>query len=643
MSGATLNTSARRWVATGLLAALLALGAGGLLAAPAGAQAPAAEDDRGGIVELGSPEAGRDRGSVEGELAPDGELRRAWVRRRIVENGRSEERVEEIDEERVPIAVRVQYELDGEPVDAEDLRGATGEAVVRIQLRNPTTEARTIELPDGETELDLSLPVVAEGLLELDDSWRHVRSDGGRAAPAPEGGTRLRWSAALFEPIASATSRIEVRADVDGASLPHLEVEAIPATAGSDLLERLRDRATDAGTGDAVAAFIAENLGEGLAGAAEGAEGLAGGLGQTTGGADQLNDAIREMQTRIEGGFEELEEGLTRLDAGLEGIAEALARVETGLAEIATGLEGLRDGLSEAEGGARTLAEEIAEPSEAAVLEAWDVLAEQFTVGRSDPAYGDALMAVGELHALLTGELPPQPGPGPGGDDGEEGDELDDVMGRLADLVGPNGPGAPPEGADDAPDGAAAALDDYPGLTASLEELASGLGEATEGAERLAGGLDGVADGVGEIRAGVERLRAMLAEAGGDGPDLGDGDPGEMDDSLERFAGALRELASGGGELVGGLRRLEEGGGELLDRLERELAAANLDLATVEALAEHAAQSADADDPDAVGGHDRYLLVFSQQPASATPVVALAGLLALGGTLELLRRRLTVV
>jgi hypothetical protein len=635
-------TSHRRLVATGLLASLLGLAATGLVTAPAGADV-SPPGDRGvdGVVELERPDAARDRGSVEGELAPDGELRRAWVRRHRDEGSGTGERLEEIDEDRVPIAVRVQYELDGESVRADDLRGATGQAVVRIQLRNPTTAPRTVDLSDGERELDVSLPMVAEGLLELDDTWRKVRVDSGRVAPAPGGGTRLRWSSALFEPVAPPTAQIEVSADVDGATLPHLEIEAIPATGTDDLLRLLRDRAAETGTGDAVAAFIADQLGDGLSGAADGAQDLAGGLEQTTDGAGELNTAIEDMRSQVEGGFEELEEGLGQLDAGLERIADALAQVEDGLTEIETGVADLRDGLSGARGGARTLADDVAAPSEAAVRDAWDVLAEQFSVGRADPAYVDALMTVGELHALLTGEVPPEPEQGAGDPGGGDEEELRALTARIAEQTDGDGPGSPPGGGSDAMDGAGAALEDYPGLTASLEELAGGIGEAVGGADRLTDAVGEAAHGVGEIRDGVERLRSMLAEAGGPGPAMGDGDDGEMDRALGRFAGALGELASGGDELAGGLRRLEDGGGELVERLESSLDEANLDLATVEALAERTAESLDEDDPDAVGGHERYLLVFTEETTSAAPLAALGGLLALGVALEVVRRRVT--
>ena len=649
----TAAVSLRRPVAAGSLALLFTLLLALLFHVPladpvsaaADADGPDDADGTGEPVELDlvQPDEDRDRGSVEGELEPDGELRRAWVRQHLLDDGgrRTGERLEEIDEERIPIAVRVRYELDGESVRAEQLRGATGEAVVRIELRNPTSETRTVDLPGGgEEEVDVTLPLVAEGLLEFDDSWREIRADVARPAPAPDGGTRLRWSSALFEPVASATSRIEIRADVEGATLPHLEVEAIPATATNDLLQLVRDRATEGGTADAVAAFIADNLGDGLGGAADGADELAGGLEQTREGAGELNAAIRGMQAEIEDGFEELEEGLQQLDAGLAGIAEALARVEAGLDEVVTGITALEHGLTEAAGGAQTLTDEIAGPSEAAVRELWDVLAEGFTVGRADPAYVEAMTAAGELYALLTGELPPMPGDGEGGGQGVD-EELAMLLGQIAELTGEDTGALPSEEEFEAMDGAGAALEDYPGLTGSLAELADGITEAAGGARQLAGAVDEIGSGVGEIRAGVQQLRTVLAEAGAGGPDVGDGDPEEMDAALGQFETALRELAAGGRELVGGLRQLEDGGGELVERLDADLEGANLDLSTVEALTQRAAEHLDSDDPEAVGGHERYLLVFSEESTSAAPAAALAGLLAIGGTLEVVRRRLT--
>jgi X-X-X-Leu-X-X-Gly heptad repeat protein len=616
-------------LAAGLVLVLLA----GLLAAPASA---AADDDEPVEPGVGSVMQGTPR-TVEAQLAPDGQIVSAWVR-----HGRDTGELEEIDEARIPIAVRVRYELDGEQVDARDLQGATGEAAVRIQLRNPTAETRTITRPNGDedVELELSLPIVADGLLTFDDTWRDLATDAGRLAPASQGATRLSWSSALFEPVADATAHIEVRGRVEQATLPRLEVDASPVTAANnDLLRVLEQRATDLSTSDAVAAFIADNLGEGLTGAADGADGLADGLAQARAGAGEIAGGLSQMQEQLGGGFDELQEGLAQLDEGLGRIAEGLQRVEEGLGEVVTGLEALADGVGQAQQGAEQLRDQVAVPAEDAVREAWQTLGERFTVGRLDPAYVDALMSIGELHALLTGELPATDALDELPGDGSDQEELAGLLGRIAELTGQQ----PPEGGGpDAEDMGEADLEDYPGLAASLGELAGGLGEASDGAGQLADAVDGITEGLAGLREGIEEMRRLLDDAG---PDTGggpDGDPEELAEGLAEFESAMEMLAEGGQELAGGLEALGEGGDELLNRLERDLAEANLDLATIEALSERATEAVDTSEEDAVGGHDRYLLVLHEESRSGAPIVALVGLGMLAATLEVLRRRLMV-
>jgi X-X-X-Leu-X-X-Gly heptad repeat protein len=616
-------------LAAGLVLVLLA----GLLAVPA----PAAADDGPVEVEVDPVMQGTPR-TVEARLAPDGQIVSAWVR-----HGRDTGEREEIDEARIPIAVRVRYELDGEQVDARDLQGATGEAAVRIQLRNPTAETRTITRPNGDedVELDLSLPIVADGLLTFDDTWRDLTTDAGRLAPASQGATRLSWSSALFEPVADATAQIEVRGRVEQATLPRLEVDASPVTAATnDLLRVLEQRATDLSTSDAVAAFIADNLGEGLTGAAEGADGLADGLAQARAGAGEIAGGLSQMQEQLGGGFDELQEGLAQLDEGLGRIAEGLQRVEEGLGEVVTGLEALADGVGQAQQGAEQLRDQVAVPAEDAVREAWQTLGERFTVGRLDPAYVDALMSIGELHALLTGELPATDGLDELPGDGSDEEELAGLLGQIAELTGQQ---PPEEGGPDLDDMGDADLEDYPGLAASLGELAGGLGEASDGAGQLAEAVDGITEGLAGLREGIQEMRRLLDDAA---PDTGggpDGDPEELAEGLAEFESAMEMLAEGGQELAGGLSALGEGGDELLSRLDRDLADANLDLATIEALSERASEAVDTSDEDAVGGHDRYLLVLHEEHRSGAPIVALVGLGMLAATLEVLRRRLTAL
>ena len=642
MTGPARVAGPHRLLALTLVAGLVLVLVGGVLSAPVPAAADDEEPDEPVELEVGSVMQSSQR-TVEARLAPDGDIVSAWVRRHGGEDDRD---LEEIDEGRIPLAVRVRYELDGEQVDAHELQGATGEAVIRIQLRNPTTERRTVTPPNGgeDVELDLSLPIVADGLLTFDDTWRDLATDAGRLAPASQGATRMTWSSALFEPFADTTATIEVRGRVEQATLPRLELDASPANvATNDLLRVLEQRATDLSTSDAVAAFIADNLGEGLTGAGEGADGLADGLAQAREGAAEIAGGLSQMQEQLGGGLDELQEGLAQLDDGLGQIAEGLQRVEEGLGEVGAGLEALGDGVGQAQEGAQMLRDQVALPAEDAVRDAWQTLGEQFTVGRLDPAYVDALMSIGELHALLTGELPATDGLDELPGDGEQQQELAGLLGRIAEITGHQP--SPDDGfdLDGMGEGDLDDLEDYPGLAASLDELAGGLGEASSGAAELAAAVEGITEGLAGLREGIQEMRRLLEDAG---PDTGggpDGDPEELAEGLAEFENAMEMLTEGGEELAGGLAALGQGGDELRERLERDLADANLDLATIEALSERASEPIETSEEDAIGGHDRYLLVLHEESRSGAPIVALAGLGMLGVTLEVLRRRLTAL
>lgn len=197
----------------------------------------------------------------------------------------------------VPLGLRIRYELDGEPVSPEDLDGATGEAVVRLQLRNPTEQGRPILVDDdGDRRLEtvpLALPLLAEATVELDERWRTVDADHGRVSAGTDGGTQVRWSASLFEPLGATTAELEIRGDLDGGALPAVRVDATPVdAASSDLIAAADDLLTERATLDAVAAFLASVLAEALEGASDGARGIADGLAELEEG---LGDAATEF------------------------------------------------------------------------------------------------------------------------------------------------------------------------------------------------------------------------------------------------------------------------------------------------------------------------------------------------------------
>lgn len=235
---------------------------------------------------------------------------------------------------------------------------------------------------------------------------------------------------------------------------------------------------------------------EQLAAAADGA-------GQLEDGAARLRDGLGEVRARLP----ELSGGIDDATAGVGQLLDGIRRARDGVGALADGVDELRAGLVEGRDGARRLHDDVAVPAEAAIRDAWQTLSGDFTLGRTDPAYRDALEEVGETYGRLTGEDP-----------------------RTGEQVEPG----------------------YDGLAPALDELAGGLGDAVAGTGELATGLARLDDGLAEAEAGLVELRDGLAGAG----------PGiaELADGIVRLEDGAEGLVAGAAELQ---QRLAEGASQV--------------------------------------------------------------------------------
>ncbi len=243
------------------------------------------------------------------------------------------------------------------------------------------------------------------------------------------------------------------------------------------------------------------------------------GAGQLADGLAQVEAGLAEIDARLpvlSAGLAEAADGSRQLADGATQLRDGVGRLDDGLGRLADGVEQLQAGLAEARDGAARLRDEVAAPAEESVREAWRVLMDDFTVGRLDPAYTRALESVGETYGRLTGEDP-----------------------RTGQRVDP----------------------DYPGLTAALDELATGLGEAHAGTADLGDGIVQLRSGVGRLDEGLARLQAGADELA---TGLADAQPGveELADGIARLQAGVAQLGAGAGELESGLR---EGAARLRD------------------------------------------------------------------------------
>jgi putative drug exporter of the RND superfamily len=244
---------------------------------------------------------------------------------------------------------------------------------------------------------------------------------------------------------------------------------------------------------------------EQLAEAAEGAGQLRDGIAELDGGLARIQQRLPALAAGLDDG----EDGVARLLSGLREARDGVGQLRDGAGRLQSGARELGDGLVEARDGTRRLHDDVAVPAEKAIRSAWETLFEEFSVGRSDPAYRDALQEVGEVHGRITGEDPRT------GRQVEPG--YDGLAPALAELA---------DGLDDAVDGAgrleagtgrlASGLADLDAGLARLEDglvqLQAGLAEAAPGVQQLMGGIDRLRDGATRLESGAAELRTGLAQ-----------------------------------------------------------------------------------------------------------------------------------
>ena len=238
-----------------------------------------------------------------------------------------------------------------------------------------------------------------------------------------------------------------------------------------------------------------------------------GGVEQITRFGDRLQEAA-DGAGRIRDGLVQLQDGLQRIDARLpelsnglddatDGVAQLLdgvAQLRDGTGRLQDGLGELHDGLVDARDGAKRLHDEVAVPAEQHVKAAWDTLFDQFTVGKADPAYRDALTEVGQVYGRITGDDP-----------------------RTGEQVDPS----------------------YDGLPQAMSQLHQGLGDAVDGTTRLS-------DGVGQLDGGLARVQDGLAQLE---QGLADAKPGvaTLQDAIDQMLAGVNRLVDGAGQLRSGL------------------------------------------------------------------------------------------
>jgi putative membrane protein len=292
-------------------------------------------------------------------------------------DGHAARRTVATNTDKLPVAVRATYTLDGKPISAADLVGKSGTVGVTYRVENVSGKPMTLSYQDGNgvthTETaNVVVPLVGQLQLTLPGSWTRLHTDRADVAGDGRGGTMLSYTMVLFEPIGSTTETFGFTAHVQNAQLPPASVQLVPITTKAHPeigtgKTGYRDGAqsaiqlTDAGTQiDQHLIELRDGAGQLLAGLqqlAAGAQQLRGGLqGQLAPGAAQLHDGIATAKS-----------GADTLNSGGQQLSTGAAQLSAGVGQLAAGATQLADGTATADAGAQTLADGTGQVSSGAV------------------------------------------------------------------------------------------------------------------------------------------------------------------------------------------------------------------------------------------------------------------------------------
>lgn len=286
----------------------------------------------------------------------------------------------------LPLDISVQYRLDDELIDPDDLVGAEGALEVTFTVKNVTAQEQEITYSDGKggtvTETaEVPIPMVGSLTTNAPASFTEVTSTQANMAGDGQGGTKLSFTMTLFPPLGSDEVSFGYTANVTDGIVPGATVSALPVNplesptfksagdsyrAGSKTGSKLAAGATEIdsnllrlrdGAGDLLAGLIklsdgADQLNAGLAGeAAPGSRELASGAARLDDGLGRLDDGA----DRLADGSALLRSGTAELDDGAGRIADGAGRLAAGTGDALAGSRRLEDGLKQISGGLDTL------------------------------------------------------------------------------------------------------------------------------------------------------------------------------------------------------------------------------------------------------------------------------------------------
>lgn len=517
---------------------------------------------------------------------------------------------------KIPVGMKVTYELDGKKVSADDLEGKSGHLKIHYEYQNTSADS-------GKYTPFL----MATGLLMDGEKFSNVTVDNGKVISDGDRDIVIGMGLPqLKEQLTSVSSKVDdldipdsftVEADVtdyekvEAVTVATNEVFNEVGTDKFDSLDELKDSMTElqdasnklvSGSGqlkdgldtllsssgtlvsgiDQLASggnTLASGTGSLVSGAntlADGSKSLANGTSQLASGAESLNAGAAQVAT----GAKSAKDGAGQLESGAQalndGIAQMQNQVGVGVNSLNSGVRQLSDGISKAKEGATSLENGATQVETGATQVSGGVAQAQTgatTLQQSlvDIAGGnDNSAMVAALENLSHTATPEQQEVLNSVIAGmeEQNKKVNDGINQAAEKAGnlSISLGTLGEGAKQVADGGASLQTGAGTLVEGLKELGTGANQLQTGVENMATQLsDGtkqLSDGTGALLAGTQSLNSGLGTLSAGAGQVSEGSAALSTNMKTANAGA-QSVASGAGQLASGASQLNSGAGAL--------------------------------------------------------------------------------
>lgn len=237
----------------------------------------------------------------------------------------------------LPMAVHVEYALNGQVLPAADVPGADGDLTITYTLTNTTAQQTELSYEDAAGQPHTTeVPVFApfQGTLTVTLPEDAVLIDGGGAILATDesGRTIAQWNVSLFPPISQPIQRVSLTMHSERAGVPAAQVQLTPAATDQSPPTQFSDDLLAGTTEGSTTTYEGlSTLNQGASQLATGSTQLADGLTALSQGADQAAGASGDLA----GGVDELADGAAQVADGSGELADALDEAATGADALA--------------------------------------------------------------------------------------------------------------------------------------------------------------------------------------------------------------------------------------------------------------------------------------------------------------------